>query len=159
MNAHDVLMYGHLWVHKHVDGLTVEQWQHPDVCGYWSTKDIIAHLASYEWVLGEVFQTCIESAPTPTLDRLTSQNGDAFNAEQVGARQQKSPKEALSEYDQAYEKVMQLLPRISAEELRQPGALPWYGSQYSLEDFIVYQYYGHKREHMAQVAVFRDTLR
>jgi hypothetical protein len=30
--------------------------------------------------------------------------------------------------------------------------------EYALDDFIVYQYYGHKREHCAQIAVFRDKL-
>jgi hypothetical protein len=27
-----------------------------------------------------------------------------------------------------------------------------------LDDFIVYTYYGHKREHAAQIAAFRDRL-
>ena len=31
-------------------------------------------------------------------------------------------------------------------------------SEYSLEDFIVYTFYGHKREHSAQIAAFRDRL-
>jgi hypothetical protein len=39
-----------------------------------------------------------------------------------------------------------------------PGTLPWYGPEYALDDFIVYSYYGHKREHSAQINVFRDQL-
>ena len=35
---------------------------------------------------------------------------------------------------------------------------PWYGGEYSLEDQLVYRYYGHQREHCAQVEVFRDRL-
>ena len=42
---------------------------------------------------------------------------------------------------------------------REPGTLPWYGPEYDLEDFIAYTFYGHKREHMAQVNVFLDTLK
>jgi len=30
---------------------------------------------------------------------------------------------------------------------------------YALDDFIVYTNYGHKREHSAQIAAFRDGLR
>jgi hypothetical protein len=41
---------------------------------------------------------------------------------------------------------------------RQNGALPWYGAEYDLEDFIAYSFYGHKREHTAQINVFRDAL-
>jgi hypothetical protein len=42
--------------------------------------------------------------------------------------------------------------------LRSTGTIPWYGEQYSIEDLIVYQYYGHKREHVAQIWVYRDHL-
>ena len=40
----------------------------------------------------------------------------------------------------------------------QAGTLPWYGMAYSLDDVLVYMYYGHKREHSAQIAAFRDRL-
>ncbi len=159
MNAHDVLMYGHTWVHRHVDDLTEDQWLVPNVCGVWSTKEIIAHLASFECLLTEVFQTFVEPGPTPTLDQHNQMDGDAFNALQVSLRANYSPLDTIREYDEAYEQVMALLPKIDAETLRRPGTLPWYGKEYSLEDLIVYQYYGHKREHMAQVAVYKDTLK
>jgi hypothetical protein len=159
MNAHDVLMYGHLWVHKHLEGLTDDQCLVSGVCGFWSVKDIIAHLASYEYVLVEVLLGFVDPGPTPTLDQLTSLDGDAFNAAQVGARQNKTVAEVLADYDIGYNRAISLLPRLDPDFLRQPGTLPWYGKEYSIEDLIVYQYYGHKREHMAQVAVYRDTLK
>ena len=159
MNAHDVLMYGHRWVHKHVDDLSENQWLAPNVCGVWSVKDIIAHLASFEWVLLDVFFACLAESETPNLDQFKAVDGDTFNAKQVGARKDKSPREILQEYDDAYQQVMQVLPRLSENDLRQPGSIPWYGNEYSIDDLIVYQYYGHKREHCAQIAVFRDTLK
>jgi hypothetical protein len=160
MNAHDVLMYGHLWVHKHVDRLTdPHQWLEPGVCGVWSVKEIIAHLASFECLLVDVFHSTAESGSTPILNQFTSMNGDAFNAAQVSQRAGKSPAEVLAEYDANYEEVMRLLGKLDQDTLRQPGLIPWYGKEYSLEDLIVYQYYGHKREHMAQVAVYRDKLK
>ncbi len=159
MNAHDVLMYGHRWVHLHLDVLTEEQCLAPNVCGIWSTKDIIAHLASFEWVLVDILNSCVSSAPTPNLDRFTSMDGDSFNALEVSKRQNQPVKMVVADYDNGYAKVMDILPKLSPEDLTQPGALPWYGMEYALDDFIVYQYYGHKREHMAQVAVYRDTLK
>ncbi len=159
MNAHDVLMYGHRWVHLHLDGLTEDQCLAPNVCGIWSTKDIIAHLASFEWLLADVLSNCADPGPTPALDEYLSMDGDSFNAVQVGKRNEMSMAEVVRDYDAGYEKVMSLLPKLSENDLRQPGSLPWYGDQYSIEDFIVYQYYGHKREHCAQIAVYRDTLK
>jgi len=159
MNAADILMYGHLWVHKHLDGLTEEQMEAPDVCGWWSVKDIVGHLASFEWVLADVLIGFVDPRLTPMLNQFTSMDGDSFNAEQVGSRHKKPLAEVLDEYNQGYETVRSLIPRLDAETLRQPGTLPWYGEEYSVEDLIVYQYYGHKREHMAQVAVYRDKLK
>jgi hypothetical protein len=56
-------------------------------------------------------------------------------------------------------------PRVVPRRARSAG-IPrraWnkdgYGLEYALDDFIVYAYYGHKREHTAQIAVFRDTLK
>ncbi len=51
-----------------------------------------------------------------------------------------------------------MVAQLSSETLRQNGTLPWYGEGYALDDFLVYAYYGHKREHSAQIAAFRDRL-
>ena len=32
------------------------------------------------------------------------------------------------------------------------GTIPWYGPDYSLDDLLVYQMYGHKREHDPQLS-------
>ena len=52
----------------------------------------------------------------------------------------------------------ELLAQIPYEGRRLNGTLPWYGEEYDLEDFIIYTFYGHKREHSAQIAAFRDQL-
>lgn len=158
MHAADILKYGHLWVHKHLEGLSDDQWLAPGVCGVWSVKDIVAHLTSYEWVLVDVLISCAASSPTPTLDQLISMDGNAFNAQQVEKRREQLVSAVLDEYNDSYAKVIEALKSIDENTLRRPGTLPWYGAEYSLDDFIVYQYYGHKREHCAQIAVYRDTL-
>lgn len=158
MNTHDVLMYGHRWVHMHVDDLAEDQWLVPGVCGAWSTKEIMAHLTSFEHLLAELLGSCTGEQPAPLLDSFLKVDGDTFNEIEVGKRAAHTPAEVLREYDDAYAQVMTHLPSIDAETLRQPGEIPWYGPEYSLEDLVVYQYYGHKREHCAQIAIFRDTL-
>jgi hypothetical protein len=62
----------------------------------------------------------------------------------------------LAELNQAHDETLRLAGRIAPERRRQAGTLPWYGPDYGIDDLIVYQYYGHKREHAAQVDVFRD---
>jgi len=157
MNAFDILKYGHGTVLQSIEGLPESAWEAPGACGVWSIKDIIAHLASYEHVLVDVLTTFVSSSPTPYLSKFTDPGGN-FNDPEVAARKGKSVKEVLGEFQDTHAQVMSLAARIPVETFRQTGTLPWYGSEYALDDFIVYTQYGHKREHSAQIAAFRDHL-
>ena len=158
MNAADILKYGHRTVLQTIDGLPESEWETAGVCGVWSVKNIIAHLASYEHVLADVLAACVSGGPTPHLDQFLEPGG-RFNDAQVDARKEKTPEETLAEYGGTHARVMALVAQIPPETLRQPGTIPWYGTEYALDDLIVYGYYGHKREHSAQVAVFRDLIK
>ena len=94
---------------------------------------------------------------TPTLNKLGA-NYEGFNDAEVGARRDKTVAEILAEYNETYGQTAKLLAQIPIEKRRQNGILPWYGAEYDLDDFITYTFYGHKREHSAQIAVFRDQL-
>lgn len=158
MNAQDVLMYGHLTVLKTIDGLPEADWTTPNVCGWWSVKEIISHLASFEYSLVEVLENMLSGSDMPTVRRMLA-DGQRFNDDEVGRRAAMSPAEALADYQSAQARTAELASRIPAEHFRQAGQLPWYGSEYDLDDFICYTFYGHKREHCAQINVFRDGLR
>jgi hypothetical protein len=157
MNALDILKYGQRTVLQTIEGLPDSAWETPGVCGVWSVKDIIAHLASYEHLLLEVLSTFVSGGSTPYLNKFTDPGGN-FNDREVAARKGKSIKEVLGEFNDTHAQVMSLAARIPVETFSQTGTLPWYGMEYALDDFIVYNQYGHKREHSAQIAVFRDQL-
>jgi hypothetical protein len=158
MNAKDVLKYGHLTVLRTIEGLPDGDWQTPGVCGVWSVREIIAHLASFEHVLVDVLNSFLSGGETPYLTKYVSQHV-TFNDREVALRQHQSPAETLAEYNDTQAQTMALIAQIAEETCRRPGTLPWYGPEYALDDFIVYAYYGHKREHTAQIAVFRDSLK
>ena len=157
MNAHDVIRYGHETVLTAIDGLPKDDLLTPGVCGVWSVKDIIAHLASFEVALVDVLRSLTGETSTPMLQTFI-ETYPQFNDEQVELRRHNTADEVLAEYIDAYEQAAALLPEISPELRRQNGTLAWYGDQYDLDDFILYTFYGHKREHCAQISVFRDTL-
>jgi hypothetical protein len=96
--------------------------------------------------------------PTPSLDLFRYPNGD-FSDGQVALRKDNTIGDILAEYSDTCAQTLELIGRIPAETLRQNGTLPWYGAEYALDDLIVYMYYGHKREHSAQIAAFRDQLK
>jgi hypothetical protein len=158
MNATDILKYGQLTVLQAIDGFPETAWETPGACGVWSVKAIIAHLASYERVLVDILTTCTRSGPTPVLNTFIELGG-RFNDSEVNRRKAKTIQEVLAEFNDTHTQVMSLLVNIPPETLRQSGSLPWYGREYALDDVLVYMYYGHKREHSAQIAAFGDRLR
>jgi hypothetical protein len=158
MNTLDILKYGHATLLKTIDGLNEDEWHTAGVCGRWSPKDIVAHLASYEQVLVEILDNLVnEKEETPTLDHFREAY-ETFNDEEVERRKEQSAAQTVAEYEEAHAGVMALAKQVAAPTWRENGILPWYGSQYDLDDFIVYTYYGHKREHSAQIAALRDRL-
>ena len=157
MNAMDILKYGQGTVLQSIEGIGKDEWDLQGACGVWSMKDIVAHLASYERLLEDILGSLLGADATPHLDRFKA--GAAFNDAEVEARRTASVQQVLDEFAASHERSLALLARIPEERRRQPGTLPWYGAEYALDDVIVYMYYGHKREHSAQVAAFRDRLK
>ncbi len=160
MHAADVLKYADLTVLRGLRGLPVEDWTTAGVCGRWSVREIIAHLASFEVMLLDVLAIAAgeTTAHGPTL-RAWLHDGQQFNDEQVAARAGLSPEETLAGYAAAQAQVMARVAALPAEAFTRAGFLPAYGAEYDLDDFLTYSFYGHKREHTAQIAVFRDALR
>jgi ketosteroid isomerase-like protein len=157
MNAVAILKYGQRTVLQTLEGFPEAAVETPGACGVWSVKDIIAHLASYEEVLVDVLSTFVGRHSTSSLDNFTGLGGQ-FNDTEVERRKGRSMREVLDEFKDAHAQVMELAAKIRPGLFCQSGTLPWYGMEYALDDFIVYTYYGHKREHSAQIAVFRDQL-
>ena len=157
MNARDILKYGQQTVLQTLHSFPEASWKTPGACGVWSVKDIIAHLASYERVLVDILTTFTESGSTPVLNSYV-ELGSQFNDIEVSRRKAATIQDVLAEFNDTHIQVTSLLVNIPSETLRQSGTLPWYGMEYALDDVLVYMYYGHKREHSAQIAAFRDQL-
>lgn len=150
MHPNDVLRYGDATLRNAIDGLSSEAWATP-VCGRWTARDVVAHLASYELLLGDVLLRVLgDEGDTPALDRLLS--SEAFNDAEVEARADRTPEEVFAEYSAASERARDLAARVPEATWRAAGILEWYGADYDLEDFLTYASYGHKREHAAQLA-------
>jgi hypothetical protein len=150
MNATEVLHYGHLTLLSTLDTLPEDRASSAGVCGVWSAKDVVAHLASYELVLVSLLEAFVAGSQ----ETFESPMDADFNDAQVAQRQHLSMAEARAEYERAYRRVSELIIQIPHAQLREAGMLPWYGAEYDLEDFLVYSFYGHKREHSAQLAAF-----
>jgi hypothetical protein len=159
MNAKDILFYGNRTMMQTLSGVPAAERETRDVCGWWSTKHIVAHLASFEWFLVDALSAFGGGEPTGAMERMARLGNQGFNDYEVEQRAGNSYAAVLAEYNQAHNRTLEQVAQIPAETLREAGRIPWYGMEYALDDLIVYQYYGHKREHMAQVGVFIDLLK
>jgi uncharacterized damage-inducible protein DinB len=159
MNPNDILRYGHRTIRTSLDAVPLDRWDEGGVCGVWSVKNIVAHLTSYEHWLIEILNAHVNGTPQPLLEQIGKLGFDGFNDVQTTQRKQLTPQQTLDEFESTYQQAAQLAAQFPAEVWPQNGTLPWYGAQYSLDDFIVYSFYGHKREHAAQVDVFKDSLK
>jgi hypothetical protein len=158
MNAEDVIKYGHRTVMHTIQGLPEAEIDVGGVCGIWSVKDIMAHLTSHELVLLDVFNSFLGVTETPHFDAY-GRLGFAFNDIEVDNRKDIAYSAIVREYEDAHAELSKAIARIPVETRRQAGTLPWYGAEYDLEDLIAYSNYGHKREHTAQINVYRDLLK
>lgn len=154
MNASELLIQAHSSVHAVMDTLPDLLWDAPDACGVWSCREMMAHLAAHEHVLVELLASFTDAGPTPTVQRMRLDR-DLFNDEEVTARANHSPAEIMAEYDAAHARTMSLITDIAPDVLAKRGTLPWFGDACALDDFLVYEVYGHKHAHMAQVECFR----
>ena len=157
MNAASVLAYGQGTLLGTLEPVPESAWETPGVCGDWSVKDVVAHLASYEVLLIDILSSVARGGPTPCLDRFLATNA-TFNDDEVEARKGRSVAEVRAELTDAHARTLEIIAGIPAETIGRSGTLPWYGQEYALDDLIVYMYYGHKREHCAQIAVFCDRV-
>lgn len=158
MDGIAVLKYGHLTLMKAIENFPQTHMDVEGACGRWSVQDIIAHLLSYEHLLSDILTTTVDpSASTPTLDDMM-QDYTGFNDNQVEFYHDHSTGALITMYTEQCARSIDLYQQIPTSLALRKGVLPWYGEEYDLEDFIVYTFYGHKREHSAQINAFRDVL-
>ena len=158
MFALDIIKYGHKDVLDSIKDLNDSTKNTPGVTTRWSVKDTLAHLASYEHLLEDALNFVAEPGKArPYLDHL-NKSRQTFNDDYVAKLGLMSFEEILEDYQKTYERVAILVERLGLDKLREAGTIPWYGKEYSLDDFIVYASYGHKREHTGQIKQFRKRL-
>jgi hypothetical protein len=160
MHIVDMNKYGHQFFMKSLEGVEAGHLDDAGVCGTWSVKDVVAHIASNEGFLIEVLHGLLGiDAPTPFMKTMMELGPYGFNDAEVEKRHDKPYAEVLGEYEKLYAEAHELLAKIPLDVLRTDGVLEWYGAEYDFEDFFVYSFYAHKREHGGQINVFKDRLK
>ena len=147
MNAVDVLMYGQRTVRSTIDRYGPDDWDRIAL-GVWTAKDLLGHLGAFEVRFADVVAGFVGEAPESDL---MSADPRTFNDDQAAIRKDWPIEQVMNEFLAAHERVMRHATAITPEVWREVGTIAWYGPEYSLNDLVVYQMYGHKREHDPQL--------
>ncbi len=156
MNTAEVLENGLLLLIQVVDGLPEEAWDMPGVCGNWSVKDIVAHLASYEQLILDIVST-FSGRPLSSYAKRWIDDRSSFNTTEVEARKFETAQHVLDEYQNTQVQTASVLMQVPNDLAQKTGTMPWYDPACSLTDLIT-RMYEHTREHCAQISQFRQRL-
>jgi hypothetical protein len=148
MQTLDVLMYGQRTIRSTIDRFGADDWGRVAL-GVWTGKDLLGHLAAFEVRFADQLAPFVGA---PVESDLPSADPRTFNDDQAAVRKDWPVEKVMAEFLEAHERVMRHARAISPEVWREVGTIPWYGAEYSLNDLVVYQQYGHKREHDPQLS-------
>jgi hypothetical protein len=147
VNPRDVLRYGQREIDPLIDRFRAEDWTRTAL-GVWTAKDLVGHLSAFEARFLEVVQLFVGEEPATTL---RGEPPATFNDTQAAVRADWPVERVVAELRDAHRAIMDRGDAIPAEVWREVGTIPWYGPEYALDDLLVYQQYGHKREHAPQL--------
>jgi hypothetical protein len=153
MNTIDVLVYGQRTVVRTMARYRPEDWT-KIALGVWTSKDLLGHLGAFEVRFADVLATFVDA---PVVSGLLDADPQTFNDDQAAVRADWTIEQVTDEFLTAHERVMTHARAIPPERWREVGTIPWYGPEYSLDDLVVYQMYGHKREHDPQLSAVLET--
>jgi hypothetical protein len=125
--------------------LPLERWDQPSPLEGWAYRDLLAHLATGDWV----FQTVLSAVTKDRDANLSFINPDfvnAGNAERVAGRRTRPIEDVIAEVAQEGEETQALLARLTPEDesYERPG-LPM-----TLVEGLR-RFPGHDRDHVAQL--------
>lgn len=133
---------------KLVSSLPEEQILKPKTLDEWSIKDIIAHLAAWNWeAIDEVNRVLRNEATWPA--RYEDKAGeDEFNRKEVEKRRDKSWKEVLQDWDDSFWAQIKRMEQISEDEWKhQSDNQTWSdGALVTVYSLFAYQYEGESHE-------------
>jgi predicted RNase H-like HicB family nuclease/uncharacterized damage-inducible protein DinB len=117
------------------------------VCGGWTARDVLGHVADWEWVGVEGLRR-MAGGESPLVELV--QDLDAWNREHVAARRDQPWEAVLQELHAARQALLDSLQAIEPCLLGQRFSFPWGGEGTPADWLGVYPI--HDREHAAQLA-------
>lgn len=132
-----------------VEGLSTREMTAAPAVGQWTVKDILGHVAAWEWeAVKAVEQTLAGRRP----DLLDIEDVDDWNAAQVAAWRDRTLDEVLAELHRSRQALVEALGRLDDAQFEAQDAFPQLGGR-SLRQLLDWK---HDREHAADLEAWRE---
>ena len=107
----------------------------PGVCGEWSVKDILAHLAAWEQLFLGWHQAGLRGE-TPAIPAAGFEHAmDKLNVHIYAQNSSRSLEDVEAEFAASYQQVLALVQALPEEDLFTPGRFAWTGA-HRLVDYV-----------------------
>lgn len=132
--------------------LLPEHWSMPSPLEGWTYKDLLAHLATGDWLCQARLESVVNRTEPPWPDGDVLDWISRGNARRIEERRARTPDELIAEVEAEGEETQALLARLSndneASDVKAPAPLGDY-----LRGFP-----GHDRSHLAQLKTALDSV-
>ena len=146
------LRQGRAEIVRTANQLLPEHWSMPSPLEGWSYKDLLAHLATGDWVFQTVLGAVTGGEPFD-LAQIDLDFINAGNARLLEERKGRSPQELIAEATAEGEETQELLAKLTdADESRTPEGRPM-----SLAEGLR-RFPGHDRDHLSQLKTALDNV-
>ncbi len=132
-----------------VDGISQMGWATGEVLPGWTARDVLAHIAAWETRVADELPRLLADGGM----EIIGVEADAFNAEQVGLRKERSPRELVDELAASRQRIEQTLATATDDDLAKPRAVPW--GLATIESWALQEIYEHDGLHAAQLRAWR----
>ena len=103
-----------------LDGLPEDEMLEPGVCGDWSVRDIVAHVAAWDREVTATFAAMLEGERTPFLD-FDEDELEQFNQERHEAARDMPVPEAIAELSDSRQALLDFLKATDNAKLFAPA--------------------------------------
>lgn len=107
-----------------IAGLSEDVMANTPMEGYWSAKDLLAHIASWEKTVISPLHELIRGKD---YSPLVVSDEESFNAEQVNQSREKSLSEILAEMEEVRQALIEACNQLTEEQFNLVRPAPWGG--------------------------------
>jgi len=121
---------------KNLAGISSANKVLPGVCGEWSIKDILAHLAAWEQLFLGWYQAGLRGeTPQIPAPGITEKNFHQLNQQIFEKNRILSLEDVEAEFTASYQQILALVQKLPEDDIFLPGRYAWTG-KHRLADYI-----------------------